>query len=100
MNWIWENSEEKEQLEDWPKDETGTPEEPVFLKHCSCVDMDDELTVNLLAASGVPSLRQYGDGTLVVLGMSAMGADIFVPKSLLADAQAILEGGGQENDEL
>ena len=36
--------------DDWPKDENGDFEEPVFLKHCASTDMEDDLLVNMLAA--------------------------------------------------
>ena len=102
----WGNVKFGDLVKNWPKDENGEPEEPAFLKHCSCVDMDDELTVSLLEGFGIPSLRQYGGSAKVVLGMSAMGADIYVPESLLPDARALLEsgtestGGAREDEEL
>ena len=45
--------------DDWPKDENGDFEEPVFLKHCASTDMEDDLLVNMLAAYGIPCIRQY-----------------------------------------
>lgn len=92
---VWGNVKMGDLMKNWPRGEDGEPEAPAFLKHCSCVDMDDELCVSLLEGFGIPSLRQYGSSAKVVLGMSAMGADIYVPKSLLADAQALLEGGAE-----
>ena len=94
----WNNVPYGELVKTWPKGEDGEPEAPAFLKHCSCVDMDDEVVVSLLEGFGIPSVRQYGNSIKVVLGMSAMGADIYVPQSLLADARALLEGGPGGND--
>ena len=94
----WGRTEFGELLENWPKGEDGEPEAPAFLVHRSCVDMDDELTVSQLEGSGIPSVRKYGNSATVILGMSAMGADIYVPQSLLADARTLIEGGADEND--
>jgi len=100
----WGKFEYGELLETWPRGGDGEPEAPAFLTHCSCVDMDDELTVSMLDSFGIPCVRQYGSSAKVVLGMSAMGADIYVPKSLLADARALLEGDSegdaQDNEQL
>ena len=35
-------------LKKWPKDENGEPIEPVFLTHCKCLDISDEMIVKLL----------------------------------------------------
>ena len=100
MGFSWKKSADREPLKNWPKDGEGNPEEPVFLKHCSCVDLEDEMTINLLLSADIPSLRQYSDGTFgkVILGMSGYGADIFVPASLLEDAQALLMEGVDEDE--
>lgn len=83
----------------WPKDGEGNPEEPAFLKHCSSVDMEDELLINMLTAYGVPCIKiNPMDGCFgkVVLGMSGSGTDILVPKSLAEDARALMEGKADE----
>lgn len=90
-------------LKRWPKDERGEPVEPVFLCRKKCVDLDDELTVNMLEAYGIPCLRTYpGDGGFgrVVLGMSGNGADIYVPCTMLEDAAKLIEEESAENEEL
>lgn len=79
-------------LERWPKDENGEVEKPAFLCNCGSADMNDELKINMLEAYGIPCLRLYpGDGSFgrVVLGMSGLGTDIYVPESMLEDAQAL-----------
>ena len=86
----------------WPKAADGTKEAPAFLVHCSPLDMEAAMIQSMLEAYGVPSVQQYpGDGAFgkVMLGVSGNGADIYVPKSLLADAQALLKGD-PEDDEL
>jgi hypothetical protein len=74
----------------WPRDGSGDFEEAAFLKHCTSVDLADEMLANMLDAYGVPCVRRYpGDGGLgrVMLGMSGMGTDLFVPKSMLETAK-------------
>ena len=86
----------------WPKGTDGQPEEPALLVHCSPLDMEAAMIQSMLEAYGIPSVQQYpGDGAFgkVMLGVSGNGADIFVPKSLLDDAQALLKGE-PEDDEL
>ena len=79
----------------WPKGPSGEPEEPAFLTHCSPLDMAADMLRNMLEAYGIPSTVSYpGDGSFgkVMLGMSGSGVDIYVPKSLLADARELLKG--------
>ncbi len=83
----------------WPFTESGKPEPPAFIKHCTSVDMEDEMLINMLYAYGIPAIKQYPEnGQLgkVVLGISGDGADIFVPSSMLEDAKALI--GGASND--
>ncbi|MDR1130876.1 MAG: hypothetical protein LBL15_00460 [Oscillospiraceae bacterium] len=87
-------------LEAWPKQDEK-PEAPAFLKHCTSVDMEDEMLIGLLSAYDIPSVRRYpanGGFGLVVLGMSGEGADIYVPASRLDEAAALI--GGMSDDEL
>ena len=86
----------------WPKAADGATEEPAFLVHCSPLDMEAAMIQSMLEAYGIPSIQQYpGDGAFgkVMLGVSGNGTDIYVPQSLLADAQALLKGE-PEDDEL
>jgi hypothetical protein len=88
--------------ERWPKDENGEPEEPVFLGTAVNLNYFDELTINMLEAYGIPCLKRYpGDGSFgkVVLGMSGQGTEIYVPRSMLEDAAALVSGVGIEEEE-
>ncbi len=84
----------------WPKDAEGRAEESALLCTCGNTDLSDELTVNMLEAYGIPCVRDYpGDGAFgrVIMGASGTGVDIYVPKSMLEEAQKLIEG--VENDE-
>ena len=90
----WYKSIPGQAYKDWPKI-GNEPEEPVFLKHCTSVDMADELLINMLTAYGIPAVKLYpsnGGFGKVVLGMSGEGADVFVPASMRDDAVSLLEG--------
>ena len=98
----WGLHEYGKTYEAWPRTAQNEPEEPVFLAHCSPLDMEAEMMQSMLEAYGIPSLQQLpGDGAFgkVMLGVSGNGTDIYVPQSLLADAQALLKGE-PDDDEL
>ncbi len=89
-------------LERWPKDASGEPEEPVLLTTAINLNLYDEMTINMLEAYGIPCLKRYpGDGSFgkVVLGMSGQGTEIFVPRSMLEDAAALVSGVGIVEEE-
>ncbi len=88
----WSRVLKGELYERWPKDADGLPEEPVRLGTAGNLNLFDELTVNMLEACGIPCLRLYpGDGSFgkVIFGMSGQGTDIYVPRSMAADAAAL-----------
>lgn len=75
--------------ENWPKDQAGEPEEPVFLCNCRSFGMADQLKVNMLEGYGIPCLKIFpGNGSFgkLILGFSGQGTDLYVPKSLYQDA--------------
>ena len=91
----WGRSPYGKLQDDWPKDENGDFEEPVFLKHCASTDMEDDLLVNMLAAYGIPCIRQYpNNGQLgrVIMGISGNGSDLYVPVSKAEEARTLCEG--------
>lgn len=94
----WYQSLPGQTYKDWPK-KNGEPEEPSFLKHCTSVDMEDDMLINMLSAYEIPAVKIYpsnGGFGKVVLGMSGDGADIFVPSSMLEDAVALIGGSVDE----
>ena len=96
----WGMHEHGKDYKAWPKGPDGEPEEPAFLTNRSQVDLASDMVRNMLDAFGIPSVARYpGDGVFgkVMIGMSGSGVDIFVPKSLLADAQELLKGVPEED---
>ena len=77
----------------WPKDEHGEPEKPAFLEHVSGSQIEYDMEVSLLKAYGIPTLHAFpnnGEFGKLILGFSGTGMDIYVPESMLADAQNII----------
>ncbi len=94
---IWMKSMPGELYNRWPKDASGEPEEPVLLTTAINNNLYDEMTVSMLEAYGIPCMKRYpGNGSFgkVILGMSGEGTEIFVPRSMLEDAAALLSGEG------
>lgn len=84
-----------ELLKKWPYNDEREPVKPRFLKHCSSVDMDDQLFVNMLEAYGIPSVSQYpqnGQLGKIYLGISGNGTDIFVPETMYELAIELISG--------
>ena len=97
------NNKDKKPLTDiWPKGDNGEREKAVFLCHLSANDMQDELLVNMLEAYGIPAIKNYpGDGEFgkVILGMSGLGTDLFVPESMYEDAVNLINNTEGITDE-
>ena len=78
----------------WPRDAQGEIVAPKFLKHCTSVDMEDTLLVNMPGSYGVPAVVLHpGDGNFgkVVIGMSGTGSSIFVPETMYDLAKELME---------
>ena len=85
----------------WPKLESGEPVTPAFLLHISGGPLDTELTINLLEAYDIPTLCYYpNDGLFgkLILGYPAAGIDLYVPETLLVDAQNLLNADIVEDE--
>ncbi len=91
----WGRREFGKTYEIWPRTADGQTEEPAFLVHCSPLDMEADMIQSMLGSFHIPSIRRLpGDGAFgeLILGMSGNGVDLYVPKSMLEDAKALLEG--------
>jgi hypothetical protein len=87
---------------DWPLDAAGEKEKAVRLKFSFDSTADSDLTISYLAAYGIPCFKYFdidGGAGKVINGFSGYGASLYVPASLLEDAQALLEARPVENEE-
>ncbi len=83
----------KKPTDNWPKKENGEPVAPAFLTHIGGTQMDVELTTSLLEAYGIPAVSQFpnnGDFGRLMIGHAGGGVDLYVPETLLDDAQDII----------
>jgi hypothetical protein len=100
LSWGWEKIGGL--MDRWPKDENGEPEAPAFLENVTGSQFEIDMQKNMLAAFGIPVVEQYpldGQFGKVILGMSGTGVDLYVPQSMLADAQQLMSGEFELEDE-
>jgi hypothetical protein len=86
---------------EWPKNDDGETVPPAFLTHIHGGPFDMELTLNLLEAYRIPHVCEYPHNGLfgkMILGHPPGGMDVFVPETLLEDAQNILSADIVEED--
>ena len=91
----WGGDSDLEAAMKWPRGDNGEPETPVFLAHCSCLNMEDVLMTNLLMAYDIPAIKNYcenGSFGRIVIGVSGSGADLYVPASRLEEASRLVKG--------
>ncbi len=80
--------------ERWPKGSDGAPEAPALLAHRMEWNCEVDMLEQMLRAYDVPVLisgGNYGSLGKVVFGFSGEGVDLFVPASMLEDAQNLLK---------
>ena len=85
----------------WPENDDGEPIPPAFLVRIHGGPLDTELTLNLLEAYGIAYVCEYPNNGLfgkLILGFSSAGIEVFVPETLLEDAQNILSADTFEVD--
>ena len=98
----WGRKKHDRITERWPKDEKGELISPVLFQHVLGSELDVEMAVNLLEAYGSPVLRKApGDGGFgeLFLGASGFGVDLYVPETMLEDAQNIVSGDIVEEEQ-
>lgn len=85
----------EELLTRWPKDAEGQPEAPALL--VSLMNESALFQVMLLEAYGIPVLQKHGI-TDVIGRFPNRGTHLYVPASLLEEAQALLDADVEEPD--
>ena len=82
----------KKKHENWPVDENGNPIAPTYLKHLGGSPADIEVEVSLLQAYNIPVILEYpndGEFGKIMLGHAGGGVDVYVPETMLEDAQNV-----------
>ncbi len=86
----------------WPLDAQGQDEKAVLLQQTFDSAADSDLIISLLAAYSIPCFKYYdldGGAGKVINGFSGYGTSLYVPASLLEEAQAILAADPIDNSE-
>ena len=92
-NWGFKSSYRLDK--NWPKDENGEPVKPVFLEHIAGSQLDVDVELNLFEAFNIPVMLNYpnnGEFGKIIIGFSGTGVDVYVPETMLEDAQNVLSG--------
>jgi len=98
VKWSFKKSKGPE----WPNDENGEPVPPAYLEHISGGPLDLELALNLLEAYGIPHVSEFPNNGLfgkLIFGHPPSGMEIYVPETMLEDAQNIMSAEIVEDDE-
>ena len=98
MDWSLKKKEEIP----WPQNENGEAIAPAYLIHISGGPLDMELTLNLLNAYGIPYVCEYPNNGLfgkLILGHPPGGMEVFVPETMLEDAQNLLSAEIVEDED-
>ena len=91
----------KEELA-WPVDEKGEKEKAVLLTSTFDSPAESDVTISFLISCGIPCFKYYakeGGAGKVINGFSGYGASLYVPQTMLEDAQNILNAEAVEEDE-
>jgi len=89
LNW---GKRKKEDIP-WPNADNGDPVAPAYLTYIVGGPLDMELTLNLLEAYGIPHVCEYPNNGLfgkLIMGHPPGGMEVFVPETMLEDAQNLL----------
>jgi len=87
---------------EWPNDESGNTVPPAYLTYIHGGPLDMELTLNLLEAYGIPYVCEYPNNGLfgkLIMGYPPGGMEVYVPESMLEDAQNVLSADICEDEE-
>ena len=79
-------------------DESGDSVPPAFLTHIYGSPVDTELMLSLLQAYAIPHICEYPSNGLLdklIMGQATSGIKVFVPETMLEDAQNLLSAEAQ-----
>ena len=85
-----------------PLEENGEKVKAVLLKETFDSPAESDMMISMLAAYGIPCFKYYekeGGAGKVINGFSGYGASLYVPQTMLEDAQNILNAEAVEEDE-
>ena len=99
MSWSFGKKEDKKP--EWPVDDSGESIPPAYLMHIGGGPMDMDMILGLLEVYGIPHVCEYPNNGLfgkLILGHPPSGMEVYVPETMLEDAQNILSADVFEED--
>ena len=97
----WSTKKNNDEKPAWPLAENGETVAPAFLRHIFGGPLDTGLTLNLLEAYGIPYVSDYPNNGLfgqLIMGHPPGGMEVYVPETMLEDAQNLLNADLTEED--
>ena len=98
----WSLKKKDDNAVNWPVDANGETVPPAYLTHIGGGPLDMELTLGLLSAYGIPHVCEYPNNGLfgkLILGHPPSGMEVYVPETMLEDAQNLLNADIIEDDD-
>ena len=99
---FWKFGKSHKTAPDWPLEEDGQKVKAVRLMDTFDSVADADMVISLLAAYGIPCFKYYdleGGAGKVINGFSGYGASLYVPQTMLEEANNILNAEVAEEDE-
>ena len=99
---FWKFGKSHKTEPDWPLEEDGQKVKAVRLMDTFDSVADADMVISLLAAYGIPCFKYYdleGGAGKVINGFSGYGASLYVPQTMLEEANNILNAEVAEEDE-
>ena len=99
---FWKFGKSHKTEPDWPREEDGQKVKAVRLMGTFDSVADADMVISLLAAYGIPCFKYYdleGGAGKVINGFSGYGASLYVPQTMLEEANNILNAEVAEEDE-
>ena len=86
---------------DWPLEESGEMVKAVLLKETFDSPAESDMVISMLAAYSIPCFKYYdkdGGAGKVINGFSGYGVSLYVPQTMLEEAQNILNAEAVEEE--
>ena len=98
---FWKFGKSREPEVEWPLAEDGQKVKAVRLRDAFDSMADADMVISLLAAYGIPCFKYYdleGGAGKVINGFSGYGAGLYVPQTMLEEAQDLLQAEVTEEE--
>jgi len=86
---------------EWPLDESGARVKAAFLVNIAGTQVDYDMALSVLRAFNIPYACDFpgaGPFVKILTGFSGSGMDIYVPETMLEDAENVLFGAAEDEN--